>query len=209
MLALAAALLPWGNPGEPRAPWREVRYAGRTSYRIVAAGAEAILSEESRDQNSALLQETRLDPRGVTLRWRWRVLEHPMGADPGVRAQDDRAAAVLVIVRRSLLPWRTSALMYQWTLARPRGEWSRSPYSQQVRTLVLENASADSAWREESRDLAADLELAFGRLPTRIEAIGVICDTDNTGARARAEFGEIRVERPQIRDDPGTWADER
>lgn len=190
-----AMLLAWGKPGAPRSPWREVRYSGRTYYVVIEAGEGGILRAQSRDQNSALLRPVALDPRGITLRWRWRVLQHPEGADPRMRARDDRAAAVLVLVRRHFLPWRTRGLLYQWTPAEPRGEWGRSPYAGEVRTLTLRDEAAGPAWREESRDLEADLVRVFGRLPARIEAIGVICDTDNTGASAAAEFGAIEVVR--------------
>jgi hypothetical protein len=62
-----------------------------------------------------------------------------------------------------------------------------------VPSVVLRDAPADSLWREETRDLEADLLRAFGVVPEHIAAIGVICDTDNTGGRASAEFGPIEV----------------
>ena len=188
-----ALLLSWDAADPPGAPWKEVRYSGRTRYAVVERGGERILRAESRDGNSALLHPLPIDPRGVTLRWRWRVLRHPAGADPEVRGRDDRAAGVLVIVRRGFLRLRTRAVLYQWTPARRAGFASRSPYSGEVRTIVLRDAPADSVWREESRDLAADLAAAFGAAPRRIEAVGVICDTDNTGAVAIAEFGALSL----------------
>lgn len=193
LLAVTGALvLSWGEgPGAPE--WHEQRYRGRTEYRTLGAGDTLTLAAVASDANSALLTPLPIDPRGVSLRWRWRVLEHPPGADPAVRARDDRAAGVLVIVRRSIIPGRTRALLYQWTPARPAGEWGRSPYSGRVATVVLRDAPADSLWREETRDLEADLRRAFGEVPERIAAIGVICDSDNTGGRAAAEFGALEV----------------
>lgn len=193
LLAAALVLLGWGPPGPPGEPWREVRHAGRSRYQVVEGAGGGTLRVRSHDQNSALLRAAEIDPTRMTLRWRWRVLRHPEGADPEIRARDDRAAGVLVIVRRSMLPWRNRALMYQWSPARPMGEWSRSPYSREVRTLVLRSAPADSTWREEERDLGHDLATAFGEAPARIQAIGVICDTDNTGAEAEAEFGPLEI----------------
>lgn len=189
----ASLLLGWGADGSAAREWRERRYRGSTEYRVVGEGDAATLRAEARDRNSAMLTALPIDPRGVVLRWRWRVLEHPADADPEVRARDDRAAGVMVIVRRSLLPGRTRALLYQWTPVRPVGEWSHSPYSRQVASVVLRDAPADSVWREETRDLEADLRRAFGSLPERIVALGVICDADNTGGRAAAEFGPIQV----------------
>ncbi len=46
--------------------------------------------------------------------------------------------------------------------------------------------------RTERRELEADLRTAFGERVTRIEAIGVLCDADNTRDTASAEFGAIR-----------------
>ncbi len=195
---LAFALLvtlPWGAKGRVATSWKEIAYLGHTRYTVRTEAGVGVLHAESRAQHSALVTALELDPRGVWLRWRWRILEHPRGADPTVRSRDDRAAAVIVLVRRSLLPWRTRALLYQWSAARPAGEWGRSPYSGEVRTLVLENAPADSGWRSESRDLGADLESAFGRIPKRIEAVGVLCDTDNTRGHAVAEFEPLEADR--------------
>lgn len=193
VVVAAALLLGWGPGGEGAREWREQRYRGRTEYRPIGEGVRATLRAEAHDRNSALLTPLSIDPRDVVLRWRWRVLRHPAGADPGMRSRDDRAAGVLVIVRRSLIPGRTRALLYQWTPARPAGEWSHSPYSRRVPSVVLRDSPADSTWREETRDLEADLLRAFGAVPERIEAIGVICDADNTGDRASAEFGAIQV----------------
>jgi hypothetical protein len=195
-LSAAAESLSWGAPGAPRAPWREIRYARPTRYEVRADGGESVLRAESHGQHAALVREVRVDPRGARLAWRWRVLAHPSGADPERRPDDDRAAGVIVTLRRSVLPWRTRALLYQWTPARPRGEWSYSPYSRNVRTLVLEDAPADSSWRTEERDLGADLALAFGEPPERIEAVGVLCDTDNTRGHAIAEFGALSLGPP-------------
>lgn len=192
-IVAAALLLGWAPGGEAPREWREQRYRGRTEYRPVGEGAEATLRAEARDGNSALLTPLPIDPRDVVLRWRWRVHRHPAGADPGIRSRDDRAAGVLVIVRRSWIPGRTRALLYQWTPARPAGEWSHSPYSRRVPSIVLRDAPADSVWREETRDLGADLRRAFGIAPERIVAIGVICDADDTGDHASAEFGAIEV----------------
>jgi len=194
LLLSSALILPWAGPDGAIGPiWREQRYAGRTQYAPVEERGATVIRAVSEGQNSALLTRVAIDPRGTRLRWRWRVLQHPAHADPEVRARDDRAAAVIVIVHRSLFPWRTRALMYHWTPAQPIGRWSHSPYSGQVPTLVVENAPADSLWRAVERDLEADLTRAFGTHQRRIVAVGVICDGDNTGAKAVAEFGALEI----------------
>jgi hypothetical protein len=181
--------LAWPAPGDDT--WVERRFKSRTVFERRLHGADSTLHAVARDANSGLFRRLDRDPRGVTLRWRWRALAHPAGADPGVRSRDDRAAGVMVLVRRGRMPWSWQALLYQWTPAAPAGTWSRSPYSGSVKTLVITHAPADSVWREVERDLEADLIRAFGELPASIEAIGLICDSDNTGGVSAAEFGRI------------------
>lgn len=191
LILLAAVLLPLSWPGPDLEGWSEQRWKDRTRFTRRIAAGDTTLHALASDANSALLKPVPRDPAGVTLRWRWRVLRHPPGANPDLRGRDDRAAGIMVVVRRGFFPWSWRALLYQWTPAAQAGTWSRSPYSGNVRTLVLRDAAADSIWRDESRDLEADLIRAFGERPGSIEAIGVICDSDNTGGVAEAEFGRI------------------
>ena len=194
ILALAAVLtLAWGSPGKPAPVWREISYRGHTTFEVRTDSAGRYLHAESRDRHSVLVHPLEAGPLPARLSWRWRALRHPEGADPGVRARDDRAAGVFVLIRRSILPWRTRGLLYQWAPAGVPGRWTSSPYASGIRVLTLETAAAGPAWREEDRDLTADLKAAFGAMPDRVEAIGVLCDSDNTGAGSTADFGEIRV----------------
>lgn len=199
VLALATSwlTLAWGTGLRVDPEWREVRYRGRTSYSLVADSSGVRLRAETRGQNSALLRPLPSDARVRRLRWTWRVLRHPENADPGIRARDDRAAAVLVLVRRSWLPWRTRALMYQWSPAGRPGEWVASPYARRILVRTLRTAPAGADWVAEERDLDRDLLEAFGEIPASIEAIGVISDADNTGDHAIAEFGALEIDEAQ------------
>jgi hypothetical protein len=194
VLALVTGLLAWGSPPVPGKPWREVSYRGRTAYTVVADPGGVRLRAESRGRNSALFHPLPPHTRVRSLAWRWRVLRHPGGADTRVRRGDDRAAAVFVLVRRSWLPWRTRGLMYQWSPSVPRGDRSPSPYAGQIHVITLRDEPADTTWFDETRDVESDLREAFGELPASVEAIGVLCDSDDTGDRAAAEFGEIAWE---------------
>lgn len=187
----AVMLLDWNTITAPHGPWREVRYKGRTAYAVERDSTQAWLHAEARGTHSALFHRVPPELRITELRWRWRALRHPAAADPSVRNLDDRAAGIFVVVHQSLLPWRTRGLLYQWAPAGESGRWTRSPYAPDVRVLTLENAAADGVWRAERRDLEADLRAAFGELPARIEAIGVLCDADNTGSVSAADFGDL------------------
>lgn len=191
--AILAAMLTigWDTLAEPHSPWREVSYKGHTAYRVERDSIGLCLHAEANGTNSALFYPVPEGAEISSLTWRWRVLRHPAGADPSKRRLDDRAAAVFVLIHRSILPWRTQGLLYQWAPAGIAGRWTSSPYAAGIRVITLERAPAGEVWREERRDLRADLVAAFGAAPERIEAIGVLCDADNTGGSATAEFGVI------------------
>jgi hypothetical protein len=183
--------LAWGSNGRLGADWQELRYRGRTHYSVHEGEPGPVLRAESRGRHSALVHRIARGAPPDSIGWKWRVLQHPERADPMARERDDRPAAVFVLVRRSLLPWRTRGLLYQWSAARPVGERARSPYAPDIHVITLRNRAAGADWVEETRDLAGDLERSFGMKIGRIDAIGVICDTDNTRGTAIAEFGEI------------------
>ena len=183
--------LGWASLAERHGPWQEVCYKGHTTYRVERDSAGVCLHAEANGTNSALFHSI---PEGVQvseLAWRWRVLRHPAGADPSEKRLDDRAAAVFILIHRSLLPWRTQGLIYQWAPAGEPGRWTSSPYAPGIRVLTLETAPAGPGWRAEQRDLEQDLLAVFGAIPVRIEAIGVLCDGDNTHENASADFGAI------------------
>ena len=186
--------LPWGEDGRIDPGWKEVRYKGHTAYALLPDSSGVCLRAESHGQHSALFHAVPRDLHLLRVRWRWRVLNHPKGADPAVRELDDRAAAVFIVVHRSILPWRTKGLLYQWAPIGSGRKWSASPYATDIKVLTLEQAPAGGAWVSEERDLDRDLREAFGELSSRIEAIGVLCDADNTRDLAVAEFGELQLE---------------
>lgn len=188
---LLASLLAWGAGPEPGAPWREVRYRGHTSYRVVADSSGVRLLASSRAANSALFHPAPPGEPPGEIAWRWRVLRHPEGADTRRRSGDDRAAAVFVLVRRGWWPGATQGLLYQWSTDGTDETWRRSPYAAGVHVITLRRGPAGHAWYDERRDLAADLRAAFGTAPRRIEAVGVLCDTDDTKSEASAEFAGI------------------
>ncbi|NOT35092.1 MAG: DUF3047 domain-containing protein [Candidatus Eisenbacteria bacterium] len=188
--------LGWQSTEALRLDWHEVAYRGRTHYSVERDSSDVWLHADAIGQHSALFHALDVKPQGVGLRWRWRVIRHPAGANTNLRSRDDRAAAVFVLIHRSVLPWRTRGLIYQWVEGQERGPWRPSPYAHDIRVITLEHSAAGGTWRSEVRDLEADLRAAFGELPKRIEAIGVLSDADNTRDRAIADFGAIEVSIP-------------
>ena len=50
-------------------------------------------------------------------------------------------------------------------------------------------------WREEVRNVYEDYKRAFGEEPPVTRSVGIMTDTDNTGERTLAYYGDIAFER--------------
>lgn len=181
-----------------RTSWREQNLFGRaTIYTVVQDGARPVLYARSAAANAGLLRSLppNLAPSG-RLSWRWKV-KHPLSGRQSERARagDDYAARVFVVFEPSWLPLRTRALNYVWAAAESEGAVYASPYTQNVGMFVVRSGSAEAGrWMTETRDVAADYRRFFGSDPTRLSAVAVLVDTDNTGESAEAWFDDLVLE---------------
>ena len=81
---------------------------------------------------------------------------------------------------------------YVWSTDEAIGISSPSPYTTRVHIIVAESGTANlNAWVEEAHNVYEDYRRIFGGNPPRITGLGLMSDTDNTGATATAFFGDI------------------
>jgi hypothetical protein len=184
------------------------RDEGRPVARITAQAASALL-----------VHPLDADPEAAPLlRWRWKVDRVVAGADLRRREGDDYAARVYVtfaIPDASLTLWElarlrlarlfygdavpAAAICYVWDNVNPPGTTAWNSHSGQVRMVVVESgAGGTGRWSEVARDIAADYRIAFGeRYPgpvPRVSGVAVSADTDQTGERVTAWFGDLTLE---------------
>lgn len=148
---------------------------------------------------------------GTTLQWRWKVDRILDKADMDEKLQDDHSARLYVFfdVPLESLPFAdrtkiklarrisgvdvpTTALCYVWDNKHRVGYTAWSPFTQQLRKVVLQSGpDAIGQWRFEARDVAADFKEAFGFDAPAITGISVGNDTDNTDDRVTSWFGDV------------------
>ena len=69
------------------------------------------------------------------------------------------------------------------------------PSSVSTRAIVLRSGEQGAGrWQSEARDLQADFRAAFGEPAPRVSGVSLSADTDNTGERVEARFGDILFE---------------
>jgi hypothetical protein len=89
------------------------------------------------------------------------------------------------------MPYAT--LMYIWENHLAEGAIIEHHHTSRIKMIVAGSGrQAVGDWKEQRVNLLADYRRAFGEDPPRVKAVGVLTDSDNTGARAEAFYGDIR-----------------
>ena len=121
---------------------------------------------------------------------------------PAKRLEDElevlEAVRAVTTVSADALPAAT--LCWVWGAAETKGALLPNAYSRRVRYIVLRNREdALATWFEESRDVAADFQRAFGDesdardgLPP-LSALIVAGDGDNSGGASVAHVSALRM----------------
>jgi hypothetical protein len=184
-------------------------------FDLVADEGVTVLRVLSDHSASSLAVVQRVDPAATPLlRWRWRVSNSVAASDLRRKAGDDYAGRVYVLF--DLPPERlrvadrlkiaaarllhgadlpAAALCYVWGTAQAAGESGWNAYTDRLRMLVVDSGNGHAGqWREVVRDVAADFRVAFGEPVPAISGVAVAADTDNSGERVEARFGDLWFE---------------
>ena len=137
----------------------------------------------------SLEREADIDPaRTPYLAWRWKVAQLPPGGDFRHTSTDDQAAQVLVAFSDHRV------LTYIWDTTAPKGSGrnaSSIPFVH-IFAVVCESGAADAnRWIQESHNVAADYERAFGRPAPRVKGLRLQINSQHTGSVVESYFGEV------------------
>ena len=207
--------------GFPRGwkPWIINRAKKPTEYQLVrdSTSGIVILHAQADAAASGLRQLLSVDPQIYPIvRWRWRVVELIVSADNQDRYAEDSPVRLLLFFdgdKRSLAlkeqllmetaqlltgqvpPYAT--LMYIWENRLPVDTVLSNSFSSQIKLVVAgsgPNASI-GRWKSFERNYVDDYRRAFGAPPGQLIGVGIMTDTDNTGERIEAYYGDIELAR--------------
>jgi hypothetical protein len=173
--------------------WEEHSFEGSSNYRVVTIGGERVIRSDSSASASGLFQEMRINlERTPWVNWRWRIADVIGDPDERSKAGDDYPARVYVVKKGGLLPWRTRALNYVWSNNQREGEAWPNAFTDRSLMLALRSGSAQAGeWVTERRNVRHDFQRHFGEDIRHIDVVALMTDTDNTGGKATAWYGEI------------------
>jgi hypothetical protein len=210
-----------GNPAGAAAPrhWQPLiinRAKAPTEYRLVHDRGAGTVVVHARASKSAtgLKQLLDVDPAArPRVNWRWRVQDLIAEADALDRYAEDSPVRLLLFFDgdKRRLPARDqvaldmaqmlsgqsvpyATLIYIWENRQPVGTVIGSAHTGRIKMMVAGSGRDRlGQWKQFERDYVADFERAFGERPGRLIGVGIMTDTDNTGAEIEAFYGDIEL----------------
>ncbi len=130
------------------------------------------------------------------MRWRWRAITLPAGADGRDVSRDDQAVGIYVGLPKFM---HKNSVAYHYDTAAPKGEWGDTSYILgivRVKFLTLRNQEDKlGEWYVEERNVAEDLKKYYGEIPGKF-GLSLIANTHNTKTQAAAEVDYIEFVAP-------------
>lgn len=171
---------------------RAVRGVSAPTSRVIDSAGLRFLRIEGRGTAAWFGQRMALTVApGARLRWRWRIPVAPVGADLRDKQRDDAAARIFVSFDTPTLfgrPPRT--LFYSAGGAEPDG-YTRASFVSGALHVIRIAPPPSGTWADVTVDPVADYTRIFGKTPPRITGVGVMQDSEQTGARAVADLSAL------------------
>jgi hypothetical protein len=187
----AIILLSAANLGSGRLPsdWSIKVNHGKPDVSVCRDDAGPCVHLKSVKASFSLERGLDVDPtRTPYLSWRWKVTQLPPGGDFRRSATDDQAAQVLVAFADRRV------ITYIWDTTAPKGLAQNTgsiPLVHIFAKVVQSGADGVNRWTDESQNVAADYERAFGRPAPRVKAVRLQINSQHTGSVAESYFGEV------------------
>ncbi len=192
--------------------WIMSRLLKKTEYKVVHENGAHVLEARSESAASGLLQEVSIDPTlQSTISWRWKAPQLIAAADNSRGGTDDspvriviafdgdkkkfdfedRAMADMVrLFSGREMPYAT--IMYIWENKLPVGTVLENAHSGRAKMIVAESGDARiGQWLTMTRNVVDDYRQAYGEEPGKIISVGVMTDTNRTGSKVTAYYGDI------------------
>jgi hypothetical protein len=162
---------------------------------------------------SGLLHPVSFDIRSAPmLQWRWKISGLIPDADNRVASKEDSPARIILGFEgdKSKLTFREKTasvlaktgtgrelpyaeIVYVWANKAPVGTIIPNPHTRRVEMVVaMSGPERVGEWVTLARNVYDDFKRAFGEEPGTLTDVGVLTDTDNTGATVDAWYGDIR-----------------
>lgn len=186
-----------------------------TRYETVKDEGIVVVRAESEAAASGLVRKVSVDLREYpVIAWRWKIEDVIAESDVRSKEGDDYAARLYITFEydpdkvsfsKKTKYWLgrmvygelpIGAVNYIWAAKDPVGTRVNSVYTDFSNMVVVQSGREKTGrWISESRNLYEDYKAAFGEEPPRVNAVAVMTDTDNSGTKAVAYYGDIEFKK--------------
>ena len=190
-----------------------------TEFKFVEEAGAIVLKAHAEAAASGLNHRVKFDmrtyaPKGQTpiIQFHWKVASLIEGADNRVASKEDSPVRIVLGFEgdkskltfgektKSLLAKSATGkelpyaqLIYVWANQYPVGTVIANPHTKRVEMVVAVSGAAEvGKWVTISRNVVDDFKKAFGEEPGLMTDVGILTDTDNTGATVDAWYGDIQ-----------------
>ena len=173
--------------------WKVRKDQAKTIYTVREEGGRRFLHAASKDQGiqAAKAFEWELQ-RYPVLRWSWRPIEFPEGADEQ-SGKNDSVLAVYLLVPYSQIRG-PEAVKYVWSAVVPTGARLQSNGGLTQVKVVETGTGKRGQWVEERLDVRDDYLAYFDKkVVPKPAGIAVLTDSDDTGTRAEGDYADFRA----------------
>ena len=177
--------------------WDDKLLAGnKTRYTLSDVGGVKCVKADSQDSASAMYYKQDLSSiRRPIISWDWKVEKFPVHQkDEELKSKEefDFGAQFYVIFSAKFF-LNAKAIQYVWTEKAPVGTAVDSPYTKNVKILVLESGPSEE-WKHEERNIEEDFRNLFGEeLEKDVAAVSFMTDSDSTGTTALAYLNDVKL----------------
>ena len=174
--------------------WETEKFVGETIYKLIEDNGQQVLHANSISSASGMGRKIKVDlTKTPYVNWSWKIERRLPPLEEGTKGGDDYAARLYIVRSGGMLGWSTRAVNYVWSGSKERNTSWPNPYSPKNSIMVATRSDADKTgvWVTEKRNVLEDFKKLFGKNIESIDAVAIMTDTDNSGLRARAVYGDI------------------
>ena len=125
------------------------------------------------------------------MRWRWRILNYPNGADGRDPKKDDQPIGIYLGMQDGL--FKKKSVAYRWEDLTPKGFEGTVTYAKilSVHYITMrDNKAKAGVWVTETRNVAEDFKRVYGKVPKKF-GLSVIGNSQYTQSNTVAELDFI------------------
>lgn len=201
-VALKALVPPMGiifhyidfNQKSSLSKWEEKVFQGKSAYWIEFENSSGFVHALSKGTASAIFYKIKYNVSDYPyISWKWRIEKFPDKQNvTDAKLRDDFAARFYVVFLGKFFT-NFKCVEYVWDETLPEGTKMDSPYTDQIKQMVIQTGPSDK-WVPETRNIFEDYQQLFGEKPSmKVAAIALMTDSEGSGAEAEAFFDDIRI----------------